>query len=52
MSNPYKTCEHSKPIKDENGHFDDIMCCYFNNDLKWCQDIHCPLDVQEVENER
>ena len=37
----YKTCEYAKPIKDENGHFDEIMCCYKNNECNFCG-VPCP----------
>lgn len=37
----WKTCEYAKPLKDENGHFDEIMCCYINNEFNLCG-VLCP----------
>lgn len=37
----WKTCEYSKPNYDENGHYDEIWCCYVNNELNFCG-VPCP----------
>jgi len=42
----YKTCKYANPIKDQNGHFDEIMCCYKNNEMNWCG-VPCPLTKGE-----
>jgi len=37
----WKNCEYAKPNRDNNGHFDEIWCCYINNELNFCG-VPCP----------
>jgi len=48
----YKTCGYGNPVRDESGHYDEVECLFFNNDVKWCGEINCPLDQIEREEER
>ena len=42
----WKNCGYAKPMYDQNGHFDEIYCCYKNNELNWCG-VPCPLTKGE-----
>lgn len=45
----FKTCGYGDPYYDENGHYDEVACRYFNRKLEWCGEIGCPLDHNEKE---
>jgi hypothetical protein len=43
----YKTCGYGNPFYNQDGHYDEVACGFFNNQLKWCGEIICPLDAQD-----
>ena len=44
----YKECGYGDEHRDEDGHLEDIVCGWFNNDCKFCGDIVCPFDMSDV----
>ena len=44
----YKTCGYGRPVLDEDGHYDDVMCAFSKEPL-FCGDDACPIDLLDRE---
>jgi hypothetical protein len=45
--NDYKTCGHSHPLYDMDGHYDEVSC---DVDGEMCLDRPCPLNQLDIPN--
>ena len=47
----YKTCGYGHPIYNQEGEYDEVICGH-SKEHNYCGDFLCPLDSQDIEEDR